>query len=44
MFGRARFSDYNLLEYAQPDLNAGAKIRDFSMLIGVETYMHIPVQ
>ena len=44
MFGRARFSDYNLLEYAQPDLNAGAKIRDFSMLMGVETYMHIPVQ
>ena len=34
-FGRARFSDYNLLECAQPDLYAGAKIRGLSMLMDV---------
>ena len=33
MFGRARFSEYNFLECAQPHLYARAKIRDLSMII-----------
>ena len=40
MYGRAGFSDYNFLECAQPDLYAGVKIRDLSMLMDIQSFVH----
>ena len=40
VYGRAGFSDYNFLECAQPDLYAGLKIRDLSMLMDIQSFVH----